>query len=80
VIAALGKESVPVVLGAVWFDTFLPGSRHHVTALSIHFVRRLVEYVCNHLSGTIIRGTLKAPKSQLVTPISTKLQRPDGCD
>jgi hypothetical protein len=33
-----------------------------------------------YLSGTIIRGTLKAPKSQLVTPISTKLQRPDGCD
>jgi hypothetical protein len=32
------------------------------------------------LSGTIIRGTLKAPKSQLVTHISTKLQRPDGCD
>jgi hypothetical protein len=25
------------------------------------------------LSGTIIRGTLKAPNSQLVTPISTKL-------
>jgi hypothetical protein len=32
------------------------------------------------LSRTIIRGTLKAPNSQLVTPISTKLQRPDGCD
>jgi hypothetical protein len=32
------------------------------------------------LSGTIIRGTLKAPNSQLVTPISIKLQRPDGCD
>ena len=32
------------------------------------------------LSGTIIRGTLKAPNSQLVTPISTKLQRPDRCD
>jgi hypothetical protein len=31
------------------------------------------------LSGTIIRGTLKAPNSQLVTPISIKLQRPDGC-
>jgi hypothetical protein len=30
------------------------------------------------LSGTIIRGTPKTPKSQLVTPISTKLQRPDG--
>jgi hypothetical protein len=32
------------------------------------------------LSGTIIRGTLKAPNSQLVTPISIKLQRPDGYD
>jgi hypothetical protein len=32
------------------------------------------------LSGTIIRGTLKTPKSQLVTPISTKLQRPNGCN
>jgi hypothetical protein len=34
----------------------------------------------HYLSGTIIRGTLKAPNSQLVTPISIKLQRPDGCD
>jgi hypothetical protein len=32
------------------------------------------------VSGTIIRGTPKTPKSQLVTPISTKLQRPDGRD
>jgi hypothetical protein len=32
------------------------------------------------LSGTIIRGTPKTHKSQLVTPISTKLQRPDGRD
>jgi hypothetical protein len=32
------------------------------------------------LSGTTIRGNLKAPNSQLVTPISIKLQRPDGCD
>jgi hypothetical protein len=32
------------------------------------------------LSGTIIRGTLKTPNSQLVTPISIKLQRPDGSD
>jgi hypothetical protein len=30
--------------------------------------------------GTIIRGTLKTPNSQLVTPISIKLLRPDGCD
>jgi DNA repair exonuclease SbcCD ATPase subunit len=33
-----------------------------------------------YLSGTIIRGTLKTPNSQLVTPISVKLQRPDGYD
>jgi hypothetical protein len=32
------------------------------------------------VSGTIIMGTLKTPKSQLITPISTKLQRFDGCD
>jgi hypothetical protein len=32
------------------------------------------------VSATIIRGTLKTPNSQLVTPISIKLQRPDGCD
>jgi hypothetical protein len=36
--------------------------------------------MARQLSGTIIRGTLKAPNSELVTPISTKLQRPDGCD
>jgi hypothetical protein len=45
--------------------------------------RRLLTRVANHLlplSGTIIRGTLKAPNSQLVTPISIKLQRPDGFD
>jgi hypothetical protein len=33
-----------------------------------------------NVSGTIIRGTLKTPNSQLVTPISIKLQRPDGHD
>jgi hypothetical protein len=32
------------------------------------------------VSGTIIRGTLITPNSQLVTPISIKLQRPDGYD
>jgi hypothetical protein len=37
-------------------------------------------FLCRVLSGTIIRGTLKTPNSQLVTPISIKLQRPDGCD
>jgi hypothetical protein len=33
-----------------------------------------------NMSGTIISGTLKTPNSQLVTPISIKLQRPHGCD
>jgi hypothetical protein len=37
-------------------------------------------HVIRRLSGTIIRGTLKTPNSQVVTLISTKLQRPDGCD
>jgi hypothetical protein len=32
------------------------------------------------VSVTIIRGTLKTPNSQLLTPISIKLLRPDGCD
>jgi hypothetical protein len=41
---------------------------------------KMTQMLIHNLSGTIIRGTLKAPKSQLVTPISTKLQRPDGCD
>jgi hypothetical protein len=36
--------------------------------------------LCETVSGTIIRGTLKTPNSQLVTPISIKLQRPDGYD
>jgi hypothetical protein len=40
----------------------------------------LIKYRNTYVSGTIIRGTLKAPNSQLVTPISIKLQRPDGCD
>jgi hypothetical protein len=49
-------------------------------------IRNVEKSDCMHkivlkiLSGTIIRGTLKTPNSQLVTPISIKLQRPDGCD
>jgi hypothetical protein len=46
--------------------------------LSVSFA--LLKYLLSYLSGTIIRGTLKAPNSHLVTPISIKLQRPDGCD
>jgi hypothetical protein len=46
-----------------------PRTSRHTPLLSVPLV-----------SGTIIRGTLKMPNSQLVTPISIKLQRPDGYD
>jgi hypothetical protein len=46
----------------------------------INFLKLFLKIILKLVSGTIIRGTLKAPNSQLVTPISTKLQRPDGCD
>jgi hypothetical protein len=57
-----------------WNSTFLM-LKHLVPYHSTFSV-----WIRTNLSGTIIRGTLKAPNSQLVTPISTKLQRPDGCD
>jgi hypothetical protein len=42
--------------------------------IQLNFILQII------LSETIIRGILKTPNSQLVTPISMKLQRPDGCD
>jgi hypothetical protein len=51
-------------------------SRYSNSKLSSTFKPNL----CPNMSGTIIRGTLKTPNSQLVTPISIKLQRPDGHD
>jgi hypothetical protein len=50
------------------------------TCISWKFNRPSFMADCIYLSGTIIRGTLKTPNSQLVTPISIKLQRPDGYD
>jgi hypothetical protein len=47
---------------------------------SSDFGRHFLAFSVWILSRTIIRGTLKTPNSQLVTPISIKLQRPDGCD
>jgi hypothetical protein len=44
------------------------------------FGLKLVLRTAADVSGTIIRGTLKTPNSQLVTPISINLQRPDGFD
>jgi hypothetical protein len=38
----------------------------------------LLAQLPTRLSGTIIRGTPKTPKTRLVNTISTKLQRPDG--
>jgi hypothetical protein len=46
----------------------------------LQFKSELSKEIQLNVSGTIIRGTLKTPNSQLVTPISIKLQRPDGCD
>jgi hypothetical protein len=47
----------------------------------VSFGRDVVDvFTVIDVSGTIIRGTLKTPNSQLVTPISIKLQRPDGHD
>jgi hypothetical protein len=58
--------------------------------IAAHLDQSRENFICGHidmdfsqfaqLSGTIIRGTLKTPNSQLVTPISIKLQRPDGHD
>jgi hypothetical protein len=53
---------------------------HYKLYMSSHVLPSTSFIKCIYLSGTIIRGTLKTPNSQLVTPISIKLQRPDGCD
>jgi hypothetical protein len=67
-------------LAASAFDksSLFPNERH--TCLMAKEKKVRIRDTPKYLSGTIIRGTLKAPKSQLVTPISTKLQRPDGCN
>jgi hypothetical protein len=61
-----------VCLGLPWKD------KNSIRIVCFSQLMRLLDPL--YLSGTIIRGTLKAPNSQLVTPISIKLQRPDGCD
>jgi hypothetical protein len=62
--------------GVVWFNNRIVVPKNDEVRQQILNEAHLSRY----LLGTIIRGTLKTPKSQLVTPISTKLQRPDGCD
>jgi hypothetical protein len=52
----------------------------HLKHISHSLGTQIIRIMHLYLSGTIIRGTLKTPNSQLVTPISTKLQRLDGCD
>jgi hypothetical protein len=60
------------------------GQPFHTRALDLPFIGVRRGSMCTiggvAVSGTIIRGTLKTPNSQLVTPISIKLQRPDGSD
>jgi hypothetical protein len=51
-----------------------------VISYVISYDMKVLDIVTRYMPGAIIRGTLKAPNSQLVTPISIKLQRPDGCD
>jgi hypothetical protein len=62
-------------------EMFLWVERNFLRFLGQYNESRIMLLQVTHLvSGTIIRGTLKAPNSQLVTPISIKLQRPDGHD
>jgi hypothetical protein len=61
-----------------------PSQESSVLAMSCvfddYYIKDYGVILAPYVSGTIIRGTLKAPNSQLVTPISIKLQRPDGRD
>jgi hypothetical protein len=91
-----GKDFREDIDDVVWFKDRLcvPGTKSirelilkeaHETAYSIHLgsekmYKHLKKRFWWYVSGTIIRGTLKTPNSQLVTPISIKLQRPDGYD
>jgi hypothetical protein len=70
VLTASFAKFLQYVIGALQreFAMLDMGQLHHFWAIHLYYCR-----------GPI-RGTLKAPKSQLVTPISTKLQRPDGCN
>jgi hypothetical protein len=65
-------------LWTMFFDGSLMKTGAGAGLLFISPLGKHLRYVL--LSGTIIRGTLKTPNSQLVTPISIKLQRPDGYD
>jgi hypothetical protein len=60
-------------------DEKIPGQVLGTCSQMLRVKNKATQKMLN-VSGTIIRGTLKTPNSQLVTPISTKLQRPDGCD
>jgi hypothetical protein len=79
--ARLVAKGYAQVAGLDFEETFAPVAR-------LESIRILLAYAAHHsfrlfqmdVSGTIIRGTLKTPNSQLVTPISIKLLRPDGCD
>jgi hypothetical protein len=70
-----GDQSWWLSLGTLSHPGFKGQSLEHL----IHAPKKTT-YIITELSGTIIRGTLKTPNSQLVTPISIKLQRPDGYD
>jgi hypothetical protein len=81
------SEALPSV--GLFAECLLSGTRQRRLCREPHSVKLgsrqraclpSAEHSAQDLSGTIIRGTLKTPNSQLVTPISIKLQRPDGHD
>jgi hypothetical protein len=75
----LEESSIDLILGMSWLrkaKTVIQCGRGTIKLTSPKGQRFEVEITV--MSGTIIRGTLKTPNSQLVTPISIKLQRPDG--
>jgi hypothetical protein len=80
-------KALRMVTSSDWLDSYcckrilhMVASCPNLSCLARHMPSTCLQESGWFLSGTIIRGTLKAPNSQLVTPISIKLQRPDGCD
>jgi hypothetical protein len=76
------EKTIPIFLILKYLVRLLPKSYVGAGATTIPNIPYIsLLPFCNIVCvGTIIRGTLKTPNSQLVTSISIKLQRPDGCD
>jgi hypothetical protein len=79
-------QCIPCLWCSTCINKFVPPNDSKIFKLTsglsnpVSLMNKMEIKLLFYLLGTIIRGTLKAPNSQLVTPISRKLQRPDGCD